>query len=150
LRLVQLRIYNEMVEGLQPFGLTPFQYMALSLAAHRGAWSTAEMARRFHIAPQSMNEVVAALEAKRLIARRESPTHRRILHVRLTAPGTRLLAKCDREIDRIEAKAFRALSERELAELRGTLGKVLSQPEGARRSESAARRGPESARFVNP
>ena len=138
LRRVQLRIYNEMVEGLQPLGLTPFQYMALGLVAHRGTWSTAELARRFQIAPQSMNEVVAALEAKKLIARRESPTHRRILHVRLTAAGARLLAKCDREIDRIETEAFRDLSEREIAALRTTLGKVLASPaDEARRPEAA-------------
>ena len=38
----------------------------------------------------------AALEAKKLIARRESPGHRRILHIRFTSAGTKLLAKCER------------------------------------------------------
>jgi len=139
LRSVQLRIYNEMIEGLQPFGLTPFQYMALSLSAHRGTLSTADLARRFQIAPQSMNEVIAALEAKRLIARRESPTHRRILQVRLTAAGARLLAKCDREIDRIEADAFRGLSDRELDGLRATLTRLLMPAAGEEERRARAR-----------
>ena len=126
LRLLQLRIYNEMVEALRPFDLTPFQYMALSVVGHRSDSSTADMARRFRIAPQSMNEVVAALEAKRLIVRRELPAHRRILQVSLTSAGMRLLEKCDREIDGVEAAAFQALSPSELSSFRRALDKALT------------------------
>jgi DNA-binding MarR family transcriptional regulator len=125
-RLLQLRLHNEMVESLRLFELTPLQYMVLSLASRSGNWSTADLARRFDIAPQSMNEVVAALEGKKLIARRESPDHRRILHIRVKASGARLLQKCDREIDRIERSAFRSFSSKELTAFRGMLSKLLS------------------------
>jgi DNA-binding MarR family transcriptional regulator len=125
-RLLQLKLYNEMVESLQTFDLTPLQYMVLSLAGHHGSLSTADLARRFHITPQSMNEVIAALEGKRLIDRRESPDHRRILHVRLKAAGIRLLQKCDGEIDRIERSAFRDFSAKELTAFRGMISKALS------------------------
>jgi DNA-binding MarR family transcriptional regulator len=125
-RLLQLRLYNEMVESLRLFGLTPLQYMVLSLASRSGTWSTADLARRFDIAPQSMNEIIAALEGKKLIARRESPGHRRILHIRLKASGTRLLQKCDGEVDRIERSAFRDFSPTELKVFRGMISKALS------------------------
>lgn len=115
-----------MVEALRRFDLTPFQYLTLSLANHRGDWSTAEMARRFQVAPQSMNEVVAALESKRLIVRRVSPTHRRVLKVSLTSSGVRLLQECDREIDRVECEAFESFSSSELANFRNALIKVLN------------------------
>lgn len=125
-RLLQLRLYNEMVESLRLFELTPLQYMVLSLASRGGNWSTADLARKFDIAPQSMNEVIAVLEGKKLIARRESPGHRRILHVRLKASGTRLLQKCDREVDRIERSAFHDFSPAELKVFRGMISKALS------------------------
>jgi DNA-binding MarR family transcriptional regulator len=125
-RLLQLKLYNQMVERLRLFDLTPLQYLVLSLAAHRGSWSTAELARRFEITPQSMNEVVAILEGKRLIARRESPDHRRILHIRLSAAGLRLLKRCDSEVDRIEQSAFGHFSAKDLALFRGLIAKALS------------------------
>ena len=125
-RLLQLRLYNEMVESLRLFELTPLQYMVLSLASRGGSWSTADLARKFDIAPQSMNEVVAVLEGKKLITRRESPGHRRILHVRLRASGTRLLQKCDGEVDRIERSAFHDFSPTELKVFRGMISKALS------------------------
>jgi DNA-binding MarR family transcriptional regulator len=130
-RLLQLKTYNELVEALRRFDLTPLQYMVLSLASHRGSWSTADLARRFHIAPQSMNEVIAALEAKKLIARRESPGHRRILHIGFTAAGTNLLAKCERAVDRVERSIFRDFDRKELALFRGMLAKALAGFENA-------------------
>jgi DNA-binding MarR family transcriptional regulator len=140
-RLLQLKLYNEMVEALRQFELTPLQYMVLSLAGHRGSLSTADLARRFHMTPQAMNEVIAALEAKKLIVRRESPDHRRILHVRLKSAGTRLLQKCDGAVDRIERSAFREFSAKELAAFRGMIAKTLSAFEddvGSNRPASAA------------
>jgi|SRR5579862_8836982 len=125
LRLLQLNIYNLLVERLGEFELTPIQYMVLSILASRGSWSTAELARRFHIAPQSMNEVVATLRRKKLIERRESAEHRRILHIRLTASGTRLLEKCDKAVDRIERTAFKEFSAEEIALFRALMNRAL-------------------------
>jgi DNA-binding MarR family transcriptional regulator len=124
-RLLQLRLYNEMVESLRHFDLTPLQYLVLSLTGRSGSWSTADLARRFDIAPQSMNEVIAALEGKKLIARRESPDHRRILHIRLKPSGLRLLQTCDGEVDRIERSAFRDFSPKELTIFRGMISRAL-------------------------
>ena len=138
-RLLQLKTYNELVEALRRFDLTPLQYMVLSLASHRGSWSTADLARRFHIAPQSMNEVIAALEAKKLIARRESPGHRRILHIRFTAAGSKLLAKCERAVDRVERSIFRNFDRKELTLFRGMLAKALA---GFEDSAGASDRAP--------
>ena len=100
-RLLALELYQRMVESLARHKLTPTQYMVLSLASDHSNLSTADMARRFQIAPQSMNQTVASLLAKRLITRCESPTHRRILHIGLTPSGSKLLARCDAAIDRL-------------------------------------------------
>jgi DNA-binding MarR family transcriptional regulator len=143
-RLLQLKTYNELVEALRRFDLTPLQYMVLSLASHRGSWSTADLARRFHIAPQSMNEVIAALEAKKLIARHESPGHRRILHIRFSAAGTKLLQKSERAVDRVERSIFRDFDRKELALFRGMLAKALAGFEHAAGASNRAISGPQS------
>ena len=144
LRLLQLGLYNFLVDALRPFALTPLQYMVLSIASSRGGCSSAELARRFQIAPQSMTEVVASLERKLLIARRQSAAHGRVLAIRLTAAGTRLLAKCDRAVDQLEVEAFACFGAAELAAFRGLMSKALAnfvRPSATRTEAGASRRG---------
>jgi DNA-binding MarR family transcriptional regulator len=125
LRLLQLNIYNLLVERLIEFELTPLQYMVLSILDSRGSWSTADLARRFHIAPQSMNEIVTSLRKKKLIERRESSEHRRILRIRPTTNGTRLLEACDKAVDRIERAVFRDSTSAEIGHFRDFLNRAL-------------------------
>jgi DNA-binding MarR family transcriptional regulator len=127
LRLLQLNIYNLMVERLRTAGLTPIQYMVLSILSRRDTWSTAELARRFHIAPQSMTEIVASLQKKKLITRSKSLAHGRILNIRLTAAGTRMLERCNLVVDRLERAVFADFDADELAQFRDLLGTVLLQ-----------------------
>ncbi len=135
LRLLQLNLYSLLVEKLRPFALTPIQYMVLSISSSRGSWSSAALARRFHIAPQSMTEIVASLERKKLIARSQSAEHRRILTIRVTVSGTRTLAKCDRAVDRLEREAFDGFAAEELDGFRELLTKALA---GTRRRQDEA------------
>ena len=127
-RMLELELYHRMVEALLRFDLTPAQYMVLSLSSDHASLSTADMARRFQIAPQSMNQTVATLLSKRLISRRESPLHRRILHIRLSVAGTRLLTRCDAAIDEVERSAFGHFAPRDLVAFRDLLVKALSNP----------------------
>lgn len=125
LRLLQLNIYNLMVERLRSAGLTPLQYMVLSILSHRGTWSTAELARRFHIAPQSMTEIIASLQKKKLIARSKSLAHGRIINIRLAAPGIRMLDRCNLAVDRLERSVFADFDAGELTQFRDLLGTAL-------------------------
>jgi DNA-binding MarR family transcriptional regulator len=127
-RTLQLEVSHRMAEALAPFRLTPTQYMVLSLASDHASLSTAEMARRFQIAPQSMNQTIAALLRKRLIGREESPAHRRILRIRLTPAGRKLLGRCDAVMDEVEQIAFESLGSAELKALRALLRKALFHP----------------------
>jgi DNA-binding MarR family transcriptional regulator len=125
LRQAQMRVYTGMVEHLGALGLTPVQYMVLSLSSREGGLSSADLARRTQITPQSMNEVIAALHRKGLITRHEAPENRRILRVVLTKEGSRLLPECEREIDRLEAEFFRCFSKSELTAFRDLLSTFL-------------------------
>jgi DNA-binding MarR family transcriptional regulator len=151
LRLLQLNIYNLMVERLRPAGLTPIQYMVLSILSRRGTWSTAELARRFQIAPQSMTEIVAVLQKKTLVARSKSLAHGRIVNIRLTAAGIRRLDRCNLAVDRLERAVFADLDAGELAQFRDSLGTALLKfaapgRKNGRRGATKAAAGPASAR----
>jgi DNA-binding MarR family transcriptional regulator len=125
LRQAQLRTYAAMVERLGALGLTPVQYMVLSLSSREGGLSSADLARRTQITPQSMNEVIAALDRKGLIKRHEAPENRRILRVVLTKEGNRLLPECERQIDQLETELFRCFDRSELTAFRNLLSTFL-------------------------
>jgi DNA-binding MarR family transcriptional regulator len=126
-RQTQLLTYAEMVERLKALGLTPVQYMVLSSSSNEDSLSSADLARRAHMTPQSMNEVIAALHRKGLVRRREHPGNKRILQVALTKDGARLLAQCDKMIDRMEQELFRCFSEKELGMFRQLHSKLLHE-----------------------
>jgi DNA-binding MarR family transcriptional regulator len=121
IRRAQLLVYTNLTECLRAHDLTPIQYMMLSLSRRGGEMSSADLARRFSIAPQSVNEMIAALQRKKLIARKTTIENRRILRISLTSEGRQLLRKCDRQVDRMEKRLFSPLSQPELAALRAGL-----------------------------
>ena len=125
-RQLQLAIYARLEEVLRAHQLTPIQYTVLSILRARQGLSSADLARRFSVTPQSMNELVAVLERKGLILRQEAPENRRVLRGSLTAEGKRLLARCDRLVDGLEAEFFADLGRGELAALRQVLTKLLA------------------------
>jgi DNA-binding MarR family transcriptional regulator len=101
-------------ERVKPYGLTTLQYTTLSLLGRRGQpLSNAQLARRAYMTPQSMSEVIEALEQRGLITRNAHPNHRRVLPVALTAKGRRVLAECEEAVDELEDEMLSALSRRE-------------------------------------
>jgi DNA-binding MarR family transcriptional regulator len=97
-------------ERLAPHALTVPQYTALSILRERSGLSNAQLARRTYVTPQSMNEVIAALEREGLIRRAPDANHRRILRTTLTPKGRRVLAACDEAIGAMEADMLSELS----------------------------------------
>jgi len=125
IRQVQLASRNALHERLQSVGLTASLYTAMSMLGRRGEVSSAALARKLEITPQSMNEVIAALEQKKLVSRDEAPDNRRVLLVKLTAAGRRQLDACDEMVDVLEGEILGCLSRKELAAMREVLLKIL-------------------------
>jgi DNA-binding MarR family transcriptional regulator len=103
---------RHLVSVLRPHGLTVPQYTALSVLRARRGLSNAQLARRALITPQAMNEVIACLEAKGLVARSADPDHGRILRTELTPCGEARLAACDASVSAIEELMLSELGER--------------------------------------
>ena len=68
--------------------LTVPQYTALSILRDRAGLSNAQLARRSYVTPQSMNEVIAALEREGLVARSPAANHGRVLEMTSPRPAS--------------------------------------------------------------
>ena len=130
IRQAQLITFVHVTECLREYRVTPMQYMLLSFSRRNGELSSAELARRFAVTPQSMNEAITTLQRKRLLSRKEAIEHRRIQRISLTVEGGKLLRKCDRKIDAMEKALFAALSQDEIEALRITLRKFIGSIRG--------------------
>jgi DNA-binding MarR family transcriptional regulator len=102
-------------ERVRPYGLTTLQYTTLSVLGRRGALSNAQLARRSYMTPQSMSEVIEALESKGLIKRTQHPNHRRVLPAQLTATGRKVLEACEEAVEEMEEEMLRDLTPEERA-----------------------------------
>lgn len=119
-------------------GLTVAQYTVLSVLQARGRLSNAQLARRSLVSPQAMNEIVEAMTAKRLVARRPDPEHGRIVHIALTGRGDSVLAKCDEAVRRLEDEMLAGLSETQRRQFQGLLRSCIGTLE---RTASGAQGG---------
>lgn len=110
--------------ALQDLALTPGQYTTLSVIKV-GPLSSADLARRVGITPQSMSEVIASLERKQLVVRQTRGDNRRIADLALTAAGETLLSAADQRVDVLEAVLMDSLSAQDGAVFRSMLERVL-------------------------
>lgn len=111
---LQQRVLAGITEAVAPHGLTALQYTTLSVLSRHGApLSTSQLARRAFMTPQSMSEVIHALEEKGFIKRNPHPTHRRMLPATLTAKGRRTLASCDAAVAEFERAMLAGFSRTE-------------------------------------
>ena len=113
------RVFAGITERVAPYGLTALQFTTLSVLSRHGApLSTSQLARRAFMTPQSMSEVIHALERKGLIKRNPHPNHRRTLPATLTAKGRRVLTACDAAVSEFEDAMLDGFSEADRATFR--------------------------------
>jgi DNA-binding MarR family transcriptional regulator len=116
------RLFASITERVAPYGLTTLQFTTLSVLSRHGApLSTSQLARRAFMTPQSMSEVIHALEGKGLIKRSPLPNHRRTLPARITAKGRRVLAACEEAVSEFEDSMLEGFSEKDRAAFRGMI-----------------------------
>ena len=95
-------------ERVRPYGLTTLQYTTLSVLGRRGALSNAQLARRSYMTPQSMSEVIEALETQgpdRADAASEPPA--RPAGARSPRRAAKVLEACDEAVAAMEEEMLR-------------------------------------------
>jgi DNA-binding MarR family transcriptional regulator len=95
-------IRRELRERLSSCELSVADVTTLSVLRGRACLSNAQLARRALITPQSMIEVLASLEQRGLVRRRDDPANARIMRAALTSSGRRVLARADAVIAALE------------------------------------------------
>jgi DNA-binding MarR family transcriptional regulator len=118
---LELAVRSHLDQATSEVGLTTPQYAALSSLLVRPGSTSAELARMSFVSPQSMNQMIAALERNGLIQREASPHHRKQRLIFLTEHGQACLRQCEDRADRVEQRMFAELS---VAEQR-TLARLL-------------------------
>lgn len=107
---LELAVRSVMDDRLRSRGLTTVQYTALSVLRRRSGLSSAQLARRSFVRPQTMHQMVLLLEERKLIERRRDPDNRKVLLISLTRLGTALLHECDPIVREIEAALVAEMS----------------------------------------
>jgi DNA-binding MarR family transcriptional regulator len=113
-------------DALRPLGLTTLQYTALSVLQRRGGLSSAQLARRSFLRPQTMHEMVLTLEQRGLISRERDPRNRRVLLANLTDEGKALLARCEPLVLELEERLLSQLDPGERHLFRDSLERGIS------------------------
>jgi DNA-binding MarR family transcriptional regulator len=106
-------------------GVTTTQYTALSVLFVKPGMSSAQLAVRSFMKPQSAHQTVRELEAKGYIHRVPDESNRRILRIHLTTKGRVLLQSCNRAVDQLEQQMFNDFQVSESLELQQLLSRCL-------------------------
>ncbi len=125
LKRVQQALRAAMDEALRRRGLTTAQYAALSVLEAGAGLSGAELARHCFVTPQTMNEIVAHLEAAGLIERRRGDDAR-VRRAYLTAAGQDVVGACHQVVGVIEERMVSGLSPRERQQLLDSLHRCVN------------------------
>jgi DNA-binding MarR family transcriptional regulator len=90
--------------SLADIGVTPPQFVALTMLKAYPGISGADLARLTFLTPQTIGVIVGNLEKAGAIARQKHPTHGRALRWRLTAKGDKLLIAARTRAHAMEAR----------------------------------------------
>ncbi|MEJ3653082.1 MarR family transcriptional regulator [Actinomycetes bacterium KLBMP 9759] len=120
---VELAVRAHLDDLLKPGGLTTAQYTALTVLERRDRLTTAELARNSFVTPQTMADLVTALERRGLVARHQDPTHGRRMLISLTPASRALLGEVDRAVRDLEERMLGDLSRTERSALRDYLNR---------------------------
>ncbi|MFJ9822833.1 MarR family winged helix-turn-helix transcriptional regulator [Streptomyces sp. NPDC101160] len=121
---VELATRARLDELLKPSGVTALQYTALTVLERRDGMSGAELARNSFVTPQSMSDLVGALERRGLITRSPDPASRRRHVISLTGAGRDLLALHATAVQELEDEMLRDFSADERAVFRDLLNRA--------------------------
>jgi DNA-binding MarR family transcriptional regulator len=118
---LELAVRSRLDEIIRPAGLTSLQYTALTVLERHPDMSTAQLARNSFVTPQSMADMITALETRGLIERHRDSLDRRRLVVALTSAGRELLDRYRPEVAAMEAQMTAGLSKSQATTFRQTL-----------------------------
>ncbi|CAG9230998.1 DNA-binding MarR family transcriptional regulator [Paraburkholderia tropica] len=93
-----------MERALADLGITPPQFVVLTMLVAYPGISGADLARLAALTPQTVSVIVGNLERDGAIERRPHPVHGRIQQIDATVAGLALLKQCRARVKKLEAQ----------------------------------------------
>lgn len=90
-KLVSQLMYRDLLERLEPYGLTPFHYIVLCCLWQEDGLSASGIADKLKQLGATLTGVVDRMEERNLVRRERDPDDRRIVRIWLTDEGKQLM-----------------------------------------------------------
>ena len=126
LRQAQAAARLSMERSLASLGVTPPQFVVLTMLRAYPGLSGAELARVALLTPQTVGVIIGNLERDGAIAKTRHPVHGRALQWTLTRRGTRLLESCRRRALALERRLATGLNAKSQPIVRRWLSKIAT------------------------
>jgi len=132
LRQAQAATRLRMERALADLGVTPPQFIVLTMLKSYPGLSGADVARVALLTPQTVGVIIANLERDGAIRKTPHPIHGRVLQWTVTRRGGTLLDKCRRHAKALERRLAAGLSAKAQTTVRRWLSKIATdlQQEG--------------------
>ena len=124
LKEVQQDLRKKMDRALSKLSLTTPQYSVLSELHEFPHLSSADLARKSFVTPQTMNLIVQNLEGRALVCRTPSTAHGKSMATEVTPRGEALLNKAHGLVLDVQKEIFSQISENEVCVLIDILRKL--------------------------
>ncbi len=105
-------------------GFSAATWFLLKMLIDEGEVSQGEVSQRFEVDPSRITRLAQRLEGEGLISRERGSEDNRVVRLRITEKGRRLIENHHDRREELENRIRRELSEEELAEFRRLLGVV--------------------------
>jgi DNA-binding MarR family transcriptional regulator len=126
LRQAQAATRLTMERALSEVGVTPPQFVVLTMLRAYPGLSGAELARVALLTPQTVGVIIRNLERDGAIRKTAHPVHGRVLQWTLTRRGEALLEKCRRHAQAVERQLTDGMSVKGLVTVRRWLSKIAT------------------------
>jgi DNA-binding MarR family transcriptional regulator len=127
LRQAQAATRLTMERALGTLGVTPPQFVVLTMLRAYPGLSGADLARVALLTPQTVGVIIRNLERDGAIRKTPHPAHRRVLQWTLTRRGTALLEKCGRHAHAVDRRLAEGLSPNGELIVRRWLSKIATE-----------------------
>jgi DNA-binding MarR family transcriptional regulator len=124
LRQAQAATRLTIERSLADLGVTPPQFVVLTMLKAYPGLSGAELARVALLTPQTVGVIIRNLERDGAIRKTPHPVHGRVLQWSLTRRGLTLLEKCRRHARALERRLAAGLNRREQRAVRRWLSNI--------------------------
>lgn len=109
---------------LKELNLTLPQYSALSNLEDSGKMTNAELSRRCHVTPQTMNKIMDSLFRAKLVIKKDDKENQLRINYALTAKAEKLICKAHERVNEIEKKSLLGMAKSDLKKLNDIIAKM--------------------------